>query len=293
MLKRFQAIENVATRMKDFKEGKNDPDCFVTGLTPYENTRLSQIKFNCLTAENLIGLSYFVIGESLIEAKAILKTKDAFEEWVNKNCNFRIRTAYNTITAVLIVREFPSLKNLDKQLLYYMGTRTFPKKLKQIIADHQVGELNLTKVDLMALESAYLSGEITEDSDTVIKHLKKQNNVDVSERWLVETNKLIKKFQNDLSKIKEMKSAQERVVGKNQTVRKCSKTLEDCLSEAIKKCEDFAKKIEGKSPLENQNVQVGGAPIEKVSGKPGLLDLANESVDIIEAVPDTVNEPNT
>lgn len=276
MLRHIASIEQVASEIAEFKSRKDDPDCHVAGLDSYKNERLSQIKLNCLAADRLIGHSFFVIGESLIEANAILETKEAFEAWVDKNCNFKVRTAYNTILAVMLVREYPSLANMDKSLLYLMGSRAFPRKLTKIIADHQVGDFNLTKVDLLALKADYLEGKIDEDSKLVVKHLKKQNNIDLNERWVVEAKKLTKRLKNELSKVKELKEAQERVVGKNQTARKCSKTLENILSDAIKKCEEFTSGIDNKATVEAQDAIVSAAPADNSPGRPGFVELAAE-----------------
>jgi len=230
-----------------------DPNCYTAGLTNFEETRLHHIKKNISKAESLLSLSYFVIGENLLEARDILKNHD-FKEWINKNCNFKIRTAYNTMNAVLILREYPTLMSLDKHLLYYMGTRTFPKKLIQLLADHSVGDLQLSKVDLIALETSYLDGKITEDSTLVLNHLKNQKNVNIRQRWYTETTKLLKNLKRESNNIKSMKAAQELVVGENKVITKCSKTLDDLLSEAIKKVEALAKEIERHNPLKTLTV---------------------------------------
>ena len=225
------------------KQTKTEPDSRTDGLTSFEETRLHHIKENISKAESLLSLSYFVIGENLLEARDILKNHD-FKEWVNKNCNFKIRTAYNTMSAVLILREYPALRNLDKHLLYYMGTRTFPKKLVKLLADHSVGDLKLSKVDLVALETSYLDGKITEDSTVMLNHLKNQKNVNIRQRWYTETTKLIKNLKKESNNIKSMKAAQERVVGENKLLTTYSKTIDDLLSDAIKKAEALNKEIE-------------------------------------------------
>jgi hypothetical protein len=253
MINYNEVANSIAREMNSKQKVEPNYDLFIKELSSSENYRLDHIRLRITQAESLVALSYFVMGENLLEAREILKNHD-FKEWVKNNCSFKIRTAYNMMTAVLILREYPSLMSLDKSLLYYMGTAKFPKKLIQLLANQSVGDLNLSKVDLIALEASYLDGTITEDSTLALELLKKQKNININKRWQFVVLKLLKILKNELINIKDLSEAQERVVGENDIVKGCSKVLEEILSEAIKKSEKFAEEIGIGVPVRKQKI---------------------------------------
>lgn len=192
-----------------------------------------------------VDAMFLLLGYLLCEAKDLLR-HGQFGGFVNTYCRFSRRHANHCMIAYKVVNDYPTLKNLKLSLLTIIGGRNFPRKLKSLIADSVFGDIAMAKSDLLALQTAFINGEIGSNGKEFNKYIKKQKNVDVQKRWEEEAKRIVDSMNRDRKKLHAMREHHLQIFGSNSKNRidHCHTTIDKILQKAAQELEETAKKWE-------------------------------------------------
>lgn len=175
----------------------------------YRKSVAEEIRLRCQMMEQQAPK----IGRLLTEVKKTLQ-HGAFSQWVEENCPFSHRTALNLIALYNVTLDHPALITMKKSLLYHIGSKSFPEKLRQILADSVVGVYDFSKKEILQLQTKFINNELTEDSDELKSFLKKQRQVDLLKRWKLEWKATITTLEKQKTKYEKLLTRQKEVAGK-------------------------------------------------------------------------------
>lgn len=176
------------------------------------NKRLADLLGKIESATISIDTWFLILGALLLQVKELLPHGE-FMTFINTFCRFSVKTANNCMNAYRVVNDFPTLKNLNKSLLYIIGEKKFPHELRTLLAGSIMGDIDMTSTELMALQTAFINGEITPDGNEFSLRLKAQKNINILSRWDDLAQRFIKKIDSDRKGVKNLQKRQVDILG--------------------------------------------------------------------------------
>lgn len=190
-----------AKRIKDEREKsfKNDREK-MANMEDYMDSVQEELKVRGQAFKYHI----FEIGRILCELKRILR-HGSFQDWIDNNFDFCYETANNFMKVYRACMGHPEVvEYFNPSCLYVIAKPDFPADLRQALFEGAKGPVDIKKVDLVKAAIQFRNGEVKTTDKVVQDLLKKQKDVSIWEKYIIELKALNQLISDSLKKIEKL-----------------------------------------------------------------------------------------
>lgn len=197
------ALEHLfeAKKIKDEreKEFNNDTKKRIN-LDEYVDSIQQEIKIR----SQAFKFDIFEIGRLLCELKRFLR-HGKFQDFIDNNFDFCRKTASNFMKVYRACMGHPEVvEYFNPSCLYVIANPDFPPDLRQALFEGVEGPVDIKKKDLVKIAFQYRNGDIKTSDKEVQDLLKKQKDVSIREKYIIELKALNQLISDRMKKIEKL-----------------------------------------------------------------------------------------
>ncbi|MEX0998797.1 MAG: DUF3102 domain-containing protein [Thermodesulfobacteriota bacterium] len=146
----------------------------------------------------------FEIGKLLCELKTILRHGE-FQNWIDNNFEFCRKTAHNFMKVYRACMGHPEVvEYFNPSCLYVITSPDFPVDLRQALFEGVNGKVDVKKKELVKIAIQFRNREVKTTDKVVQDLLKKQKDISIREKYIIELKGLNQLISDRLKKIEKL-----------------------------------------------------------------------------------------